>query len=503
MVARAGIRSHWHYLFSALTPRRPCREDAVIRIERRRAATFPARHREAESRSTPWQRLASAVVLSMLTIAVLPTPARGQASDDLARAWSPLRSVSPTDTAFDDLEPLRAAVGDARVVMLGEASHGDGATFRAKSRIVRFLHQEMGFDVLVWEAGLLDAERLNRSFESGVAPGEASARMMAGGWARSLDVQPLFEYAAATWRTERPLRMSGFDMSRPPSGVENTAEILERIASVAEPDPRIDSAVVRATALAERTYGFFNPSDTAVTPTRRLAERDAAATLLDALERGGLAFASRYGDAEHALSVQALRSLLSFEWFRWLAARGMFGGDDDLVGRARTHRDIEMASLLSWLLRDRYSGRKVVVWAATSHLVAGYGELAAPSGDRYPFEGTIRMGDLLRRTLPADSIYTICFTSYRGTAGTRFESEREPNVDPIGAAPPADTTLEGILHRTGDPLGLLDLRRLPPDHALRRPLVSWMLGYEPFLGRWDRLVDGVVFIEEMTPVRQP
>jgi erythromycin esterase len=444
-----------------------------------------------------------ALVLSLLTLTLAPSPVQGQESADLAAAWRPVRSVSPTDTVFDDLESLRTAIGAARVVMLGEASHGDGATFQAKSRIVRFLHQEMGFDVLVWEAGLLDAERLNRSFESGVDPAEASARMMSGGWARSLDTRPLFEYVATTWRTDVPLRMSGFDMSRPPSGVENTAEIFSRIVERAGSSARIDSAVVLATALSERTYGFFNPADTAVAPDRRLAEREATAILLRTLERHRTSYVSVFGEEEYLLSVQALRSLLAFEWFRWLAARGMYGGNDELIWRARTHRDVEMARLLSWLLGDRYAGRKVIVWAATSHLIARYGELATPSGDRYPFEGAIRMGDLLHRALPSDSVFTIGFTAFRGMTGTRFESGREPNVDPIGEAPPDATTLEGILHGTGDALGLLDMRRLPPEHALRRPIVSWMLGYEPFLGRWDRLVDGVFFIEEMFPVRQP
>src|SRR5579864_1991081 len=61
-------------------------------------------------------------------------------ADDSERiAWlkshaAQLRSIDPADADFADLEPIRRAIGEARIVMLGEQSHGDGATFRAKTR---------------------------------------------------------------------------------------------------------------------------------------------------------------------------------------------------------------------------------------------------------------------------------------------------------------------------------------------------------------------------------
>ena len=76
----------------------------------------------------------------------------GQATGDReARiAWltanaAPIRSIDPSRSAddFSDLEPIRRAIGDSRVVLLGEQSHGDGATFLAKARLVKFLHQRM------------------------------------------------------------------------------------------------------------------------------------------------------------------------------------------------------------------------------------------------------------------------------------------------------------------------------------------------------------------------
>src|SRR6185437_5850958 len=76
------------------------------------------------------------------------------AGDKLAAHAHAIRTIEPEDDDYDDLEPFGDAVGDARIVQLGECSHGSGTDFKAKARLVRFLHARMGFDVLVWESGL-------------------------------------------------------------------------------------------------------------------------------------------------------------------------------------------------------------------------------------------------------------------------------------------------------------------------------------------------------------
>src|SRR5262249_6050536 len=67
-----------------------------------------------------------------------------------------LDSIDFDDDDFEDLEAFGKAVGNARIVMLGEQTHRDGTTRLAKARLVRYLHEEMDFDVLAFEGGLYD-----------------------------------------------------------------------------------------------------------------------------------------------------------------------------------------------------------------------------------------------------------------------------------------------------------------------------------------------------------
>ncbi|RZK27954.1 MAG: hypothetical protein EOO63_12295, partial [Hymenobacter sp.] len=57
----------------------------------------------------------------------------------------PVATVETTADDYADLAAVGQAIGEARVVMLGEQDHGDGTTFQAKTRLVKYLHEHKGF----------------------------------------------------------------------------------------------------------------------------------------------------------------------------------------------------------------------------------------------------------------------------------------------------------------------------------------------------------------------
>ncbi len=92
---------------------------------------------------------------------------------------------------FDDLAGLREIIGDARVVALGEGTHGTREFFQMKHRLIEFLATEMGFTIFSIEANMPEAYRLN-DYVLG-ADGDP-AELIAG-------------MCFWTWRTEEVLEM--------------------------------------------------------------------------------------------------------------------------------------------------------------------------------------------------------------------------------------------------------------------------------------------------------
>ncbi|TAH37295.1 MAG: erythromycin esterase family protein [Planctomycetota bacterium] len=118
---------------------------------------------------------------------------------------------------FQDLQPLKPLIGDARIVALGEPTHGTREAFQMKHRLLEFLVTELGFSIFSIEASMPEAYELNRY----VIEGEGDPKALIGGmyfWTWNTEevlamVEWMRAYNAAGPRTT--LQFTGFDMQTP------------------------------------------------------------------------------------------------------------------------------------------------------------------------------------------------------------------------------------------------------------------------------------------------
>ena len=389
----------------------------------------------------------------------------------IAERAVPLRGIHPAEPSLDDLEPLRAAIGDARLVLLGEQTHGEGSTFLGKTRLVRFLHERMGFDVLAMESGLFACERAGDAIRGGAPARDAVSGAVFEVWAESEEFRPMVDYLGASARTRAPLELTGFDMQL--TGRRSREEL--------------PAALRSAAALAPAELGaFFGPLGKLLeSPTKAFRkvpakEREAFAAAAAELERR---LAAR-GDAEGAFLAQVVRSTAVDARFLW---------DVDFekpVPEVMNRRDAQMAENLLWLMSDRYRGRKVVAWAATSHVSRRRDLVERP----LPDPEMMPMGQRLREEL-GEAAYVVAFTSGAGRVGSVFSS-------PWDLAPGRRGSFEDHAERTGLAAFFLDLRRNAPGSWLERPVKARPMGQTTMTAPWPRLVDAFVFVRTAAPSRR-
>jgi erythromycin esterase len=86
---------------------------------------------------------------------------RGDPTSEWIRANAIRLSTPEAGHGFADLQPLKSVIGNARIVSLGEATHGTREFVQLKHRMLEFLATEMGFTMFSIEANMPAAYRLN------------------------------------------------------------------------------------------------------------------------------------------------------------------------------------------------------------------------------------------------------------------------------------------------------------------------------------------------------
>ena len=132
----------------------------------------------------------------------------------------PLRTVE-AGHGFADLQPLKPVVGNARIVSLGEATHGTREFFQLKHRLLEFLATEMGFTIFSIEANLPEAYRLNDYVLRGVGdPRQLLRGMYFWTWDTEEVLDMILWMRAFNASGRGRVQFTGFDMQTPTVAME-------------------------------------------------------------------------------------------------------------------------------------------------------------------------------------------------------------------------------------------------------------------------------------------
>jgi hypothetical protein len=268
-----------------------------------------------------------------------PSPETAAKARWLSDHGVPIRTVDPAEADMADLAPLGLAIGNARLVLLGEQSHGDGTTFLMKCRLVRFLHEKMGFDVLAWESGLYDCREMEAALRSEVPLPEAISKGIFAIWGLSRQVRPVFEYARSTHAAPRPLEMAGFDCQfSSPASRESFPKAAGRFLAAAGP------AALSAEETALLPSAFDIQGLLKMTPEQRLPYRDFIGRLPGIVATNRRSLEDAWGAREVSFWDRQTRNLGALYALLESMAAGKLSKASD-----NNARDLAMGETLVWL----------------------------------------------------------------------------------------------------------------------------------------------------------
>jgi len=377
-------------------------------------------------------------------------------------------SALPLTGASKDYGPLLELIGDARFVLLGEATHGTHEFYRERAQITKRLIIERGFSAVAIEGDWPDAYRVNRYVRA--ESNDADAEEAVEGFQR---------FPAWMWRNADMLDFIGWMRAYNDSLPEERAkagvyglDLYSMHSSIAAVLEYLDKVDPEGAARARHRYSCFehygeDPQEYGYAAGLGLSEtceRQVIEQLID-LQRRAAEYAKRDGRIaadDFFYAQQNARLVKNAEEYYRIMFRGRTA--------SWNLRDQHMAETLAELIhffRARRQSPKIVVWAHNSHL----GDARATwMGQR----GEWNVGQLVRQRYGSSSVL-VGFTTYNGTVtaastwGGMAERKR--------VRPALPDSYENLFHEAGMPRFLLRLRGAAEVAAsLRQPMLERAIG---------------------------
>ncbi|GLS05753.1 hypothetical protein GCM10007860_29100 [Chitiniphilus shinanonensis] len=270
-----------------------------------------------------------------------------------------LVSIDYSAADMSDLTAFGNAVGDARIVFLNESVHGEGATLTLMARLVKYLHEQKQFDVLLFESGIYDVARMKEKHDiDGMSYTDSSAGRIFYLTSRTAEGRKVFEYLDQTQATASPLALAGIDIMM--AGVESTGQALSRL--------QLLLTLRNSPTLQSPDWStFMTVADKVVNlpeGSKKPDGYDAYQRVVTAL-RGELCVDAGGVPAQYDFTDLGL-------WCRVVESLGAGGGYlwNKTPANDWDQRDIAAAGNAAWLLEGPFKGRKAIVWTHSFHGLA-------------------------------------------------------------------------------------------------------------------------------------
>jgi erythromycin esterase-like protein len=401
----------------------------------------------------------------------------------------------------DLTDEVLALVGDARFVLIGEASHGTHEFYKYRAEITKRLISEHGFSAVAVEADFPDAYRINR-YVRGTGNDQTAndalsdfVRFPLWMW-RNEDVLDFVDWLKNFNEGKAHIVQAGFyglDLYSLHASMRSVLDYLDKVDPEAARQARFRYSCFEDFGEDPQSYGYAASFD-----ARMSCEDEAVKQLLE-IRRSAAEYANRDGFVardEYFFAEQNARLVKNAEEYY----RQMYRGRVSSWNLRDRHMAETLHALTSHLEEENQSA-KIVVWAHNSHL----GDARATyMGER----GEWNLGQLTREKYGDDAVRIIGFTTYTGTVAAADNWDEPAQIKKV--RPGMKSSYELLFHETGIPNFFLNLRDAEIREIFRGKLLERAIGviYRPetervshyFEARLAEQFDAIIHFDETSAV---
>ena len=413
-------------------------------------------------------------ILFILSISLfgLPVHAQKLIKDYVKKNVVSINTIEPDSTNYSDLGPIGNAIGDAKIVMLGEQDHGDAPTFLAKTRLIKYLHEKKGFNVLAFES---DFFALNDGWDK--LPKQEMAidsflwQDIFPVWTACKSCTNLFfNYIPSTWNTKSPLTITGFDSQQ--YLYYSLRHLGKRLDTVLR---HFNLPITKRADYATNIISLIDSSKVwTLKPPTDISKIDTCLQYLLTIKSELTAVAKPDDFWLYVIDnmIQQVEGAKTFVLTKKQSVNA---------------RDVRMAINLQWLCDVKFKNEKIIVWAADYHTQ----RQGTNMKERF-FDADTVMGDVFAKNERNGKIYSIGFTSYGGEAG-RLGTKPHKVYEPRGNG------FETWFDKT-DEYAFVDFEKFNNQNPKADEYFYMKaVGHFNYLAKWNHIFDGIFFIREMYP----
>jgi erythromycin esterase-like protein len=416
-----------------------------------------------------------------------------------------VRQESQVIRPDENFEQLLQQIGDASIVLLGEATHGTREFYRMRAEISKRLIAEKGFDAIAVEADWPDALRASRFVQ--LASSDTTADEALSGfqrfpqwmWRNTEIVELIYWLRLHNTQITKPESRVGFfglDLYSLRKSMSAVVHYLEKVDPEAAKRARERYSCFDHVAEDPQHYGY------AVTfGLKKECEEEVIQQLLELTTEAGRHLSQQGGAVPDELfyAQQNARVVKNAETYY----RSMFQSRDESWNVRDTHMAETLDALREHIGKRKGSPAKIAIWAHNSHL----GDARATEMGEH---GQLNLGQVVRERYAPEETFLLGFTTHTGTVTAASDWDGPAELKSV--VPSRSDSFENLFHSTGLDGFLLPIRGR--DHvstALGERRLERAIGviYRPeterishyFHANLVRQFDAVIHIDRTTAVK--